>query len=447
MTDQLLAVGAAPPDRPALIFPEGTLSYGQLERAASAIAADLREGSRVAVWAASALETCVAMVAVLAAGAVAVPLNPRSGTRELAHMLSDSGPERVLVPPGAETPGELSEFGVRPVRLDVDAERVPAREVSPDAPGLIVYTSGTTGPPKGAVLSRRALAANLDALAAAWEWTRDDVLVHALPLFHAHGLVLGHARARCAAAARCRHLGRFSPEAVAGGLPRRRTMLFGVPTMYHRLAEAAEDDARRGQGARRAARLLVSGSAALPAGDHDAHPELTGQRVVRALRADRDADEHRRAATAEGPRRATSARRCRAWRCGWSTTPAQAIDGLGRRDHRRDGGARARTCSSSYLNRPEATAAALPRRLVPHRRPGHTRAATGSIRIVGRKATDLIKTGGYKVGAGEIEAALLEHPAVERGGGHRRARRRPGRAHRGLGRAARRGQPADGARS
>ena len=91
-------------DRPALIFPEGTLSYGQLERAASAIAADLREGSRVAVWGASALETCVAMVAVLAAGAVAVPLNPRSGARELAHMLSDWGPELVLVPPGAETP-------------------------------------------------------------------------------------------------------------------------------------------------------------------------------------------------------------------------------------------------------------------------------------------------------------------------------------------------------
>ena len=172
MTDQLLAVGAAPPDRPALIFPEGTLSYGQLERAASAIAADLREGSRVAVWGASALETCVAMVAVLAAGAVAVPLNPRSGTRELAHMLSDSGPELVLVPPGAETPGELSEFGVRPVRLDVDAERVPAREVSPDAPGLIVYTSGTTGPPKGAVLSRRRSSSNLDALADAWEWTQ-----------------------------------------------------------------------------------------------------------------------------------------------------------------------------------------------------------------------------------------------------------------------------------
>ncbi len=103
--------------RPALIFPEGSLNYGQLERAASAIAADLQEGSRVAVWGASALETCVAMVAVLAAGAVAVPLNPRSGARELAHMLSDSGPELVLVPPGAETPDELSGFGVRPVKL------------------------------------------------------------------------------------------------------------------------------------------------------------------------------------------------------------------------------------------------------------------------------------------------------------------------------------------
>ncbi len=112
---------------------------------------------------------------------------------------------------------------------------MPAREVSPDAPGLIVYTSGTTGPPKGAVLSRRALSSNLDGLAAAWEWSGEDVVAHALPLFHAHGLVLA-TLGPLRRGGTSRHLGRFSPEAVAAGLPQ-ATMMFGVPTMYGRLAD------------------------------------------------------------------------------------------------------------------------------------------------------------------------------------------------------------------
>ena len=123
MTDQLLAVGAAPPDGPALIFPQGTLSYGQLERAASAIAADLGRGRGCGLGRFGARN-------VRGDGGRARrrsgrrSANPRSGTRELAHMLSDP-PELVLVPPGAETPDELSGFGVLPVRLEVDAERVP----------------------------------------------------------------------------------------------------------------------------------------------------------------------------------------------------------------------------------------------------------------------------------------------------------------------------------
>ena len=64
-------------------------------------------------------------------------------------------------------------------------------EIAPERPALILYTSGTTGPPKGVVISRAALAAGIDALADAWAWTPDDVLVHGLPLFHVHGLVLG----------------------------------------------------------------------------------------------------------------------------------------------------------------------------------------------------------------------------------------------------------------
>ncbi|WP_239131948.1 AMP-binding protein, partial [Streptomyces griseus] len=137
---------------------------------------------------------------------------------------------------------------LRRVTVDARAAGAPAPDTAvgappagedPESPALIVYTSGTTGPPKGAVLPRRAVAASLDALEDAWGWTGDDVLVHALPLFHVHGLILG-VLGPLRRGGSVRHLGRFSPEGVARELASGGTMLFGVPTMYHRLAEALD---------------------------------------------------------------------------------------------------------------------------------------------------------------------------------------------------------------
>lgn len=114
-------------------------------------------------------------------------------------------------------------------RLDVDlddapdespdetagARAVPAADVGPEDPAFVVYTSGTTGPPKGAVLPRRAVTTTLDALAEAWQWTGDDVLVHGLPLFHVHGLILG-VLGPLRRGGSVRHLGRFSSRAWPG---------------------------------------------------------------------------------------------------------------------------------------------------------------------------------------------------------------------------------------
>jgi malonyl-CoA/methylmalonyl-CoA synthetase len=113
---------------------------------------------------------------------------------------------------------------------------------------LVIYTSGTTGRPKGVLLPARAIKTNLDALAEAWAWTARDTLTHALPIFHVHGLVLG-IFGPLRLGGHVHHLDRFTPQGVADALAGGATMLFAVPTMYHRLADEAERDPAVGGGA------------------------------------------------------------------------------------------------------------------------------------------------------------------------------------------------------
>jgi malonyl-CoA/methylmalonyl-CoA synthetase len=402
--------------RPALDFAGRRLTYGELAGAAGAVAARVGDrgrasSRRVAVWATPEPETAVAVVGVLAAGLCVVPLNPRSGDGELAHILADSGPDAVLAAPGAALPGPLD--GLE--RLDValgDRPVAPPPDASgPLDPALVVYTSGTTGPPKGAVIPRRALAATLDALAEVWAWTAEDVLVHALPLFHVHGLVLGVLGPLRRGGA-LRHLGRFDTAAVARELNAGATMLFGVPTMYHRIAESLAAEPELAKGLARA-RLLVSGSAALPVHDHERILAATGRRVV---------ERYGMTETLMN----TSVRLDAEPGAGTTGTVGLPLPGVELRLVDDDGAAlpaadgesvgeiqvRGPHLFTEYLGRPDATAAAFTH-------DGWFRTGDmavlepgGAVRIVGRRATDLIKSGGYKIGAGEIENALLEHPAV-----------------------------------
>ena len=394
-------------DREALRFGTSTLTYGELARLAGSYAAGLRGRTRVAVWATPTIETCVAVVSALVAGVPVVPVNPKIGERELAHIVADSAPELLLAAPDADLPAGLADLPRLPVHLQV-GEPVPLPpEPGPETPAFVVYTSGTTGPPKGVVLPRRAVTSNLDALAEVWEWTADDVLVHGLPLFHVHGLIIGVV-GPLRRGGTVRHLGRFTPRAAADALSAGATMMFGVPTMYHRLAQDCADDAGLAK-AIGGARLLVSGSAALPATDHQRIADATGQRVVEryglsetlmncSVRADGD----RRPGAVGLPLPGVSLRLVDD-----AGDPVDARDGetVGEIEVMGD------NLFAGYLNRPDATAAAM--------RDGWFRTGDmavrdpdGYVRIVGRRATDLIKSGGYKIGAGEIENALLEHPAV-----------------------------------
>jgi malonyl-CoA/methylmalonyl-CoA synthetase len=375
------------------------LTWQELHGAAGAVAEAVAGAERVAVWAVPSAETVVAVVGALVAGVPIVPLNPKLGERELEHVLGDSDPALVLA-----TPGEASAPG-RP-RLDVDLRATHDGPLPPpaddEAPAFVVYTSGTTGPPKGAVLPRRSVSSNLDALADAWAWTEEDVVVHALPLFHVHGLIIGMVGALRRGGIGW-HLGRFDPAEVADAFEHDATMLFAVPTMHKRLADAAQEDPRIAAALGRA-RLLVSGSAALPAREHERIERITGQKVVErygmtetlmntAIRADGD----RRPGTVGPP---------------LSGVELRLLEEPGDESGIGEILVRGPNLFLGYLNRPDATAEAVDADGWFHTGDIATIEDGGYVRIVGRRATDLIKSGGFKIGAGEIENALLEHPAV-----------------------------------
>lgn len=266
---------------------------------------------------------------------------------------------------------------------------------------MVIYTSGTTGPPKGAVISRAAVAADIDALATAWQWTPDDTLVHGLPLFHVHGLVLG-LLGSLRVGNRFIHTGRPTPQAYAEAAG---TLYFGVPTVWSRVV--ADPDSAR---ALARARLLVSGSAALPVPVFDALKALTGHAPVERYGCTETLITV--STRADGERRP-----------GWVGLP---LDGMQTRLVADDGSpvahdgetigalqVRTPTIFDGYLNRAEATAAAFD--ADGWYRTGDVAVIDdgGMHRIVGRESVDLIKSGGYRIGAGEIETVLLGHPGVE----------------------------------
>jgi malonyl-CoA/methylmalonyl-CoA synthetase len=266
----LLADGF-PADRakPAFLLSDGAeVSYGQLEAGAAAVAGHLvavgvQPGDRVGLQVEKSVEAVMIYLGVLMAGAVFLPLNPAYTPAEVAYFVGDAEPSAFIV--------DASEFMAEARKAKPLAEAVDRNDTQLAS---LIYTSGTTGRSKGAMLSHGALAANALALHQAWGFTSNDVLLHALPIFHVHGLFVA---LHCAflSGAPMVWLPKFDDAQVLAGLAR-STVMMGVPTFYTRLL--ANPEFTRERAAK--IRVFISGSAPLLESTFAEFEQRTGQRIL-----------------------------------------------------------------------------------------------------------------------------------------------------------------------
>lgn len=288
--DALFGAGRRTPERPCLLLDDATTwTYGDVdlraaELAGALLSAGVAAGDRVVVQVEKSADAVGLYLACLRSGAVYVPLNTAYTPDEVASFLVDAGAalfvgrddgDPVSVPPGCRHETLVADGTGSLQSMASGTDAVPA--VVPrhgDDPAAMLYTSGTTGRSKGAVLSCRNLVSNAVALHDTWRFAPDDVLLHVLPVFHVHGLFVALHCAFLAGAA-VRFHRRFDVGAVRADL-RRSTVLMGVPTQYHRLLQ----DADFGRDDCATMRLFTSGSAPLRASDHEEFAGRTGHRIV-----------------------------------------------------------------------------------------------------------------------------------------------------------------------
>lgn len=404
----------------ALEGPDGTLTYPRLLEQAARCATLLlagREtlaGQRVAFMVNPGPDYVVTLIGVWLAGGMAVPLRPGMPAPEVAFVLDDAEPVCLVV-------DEEAHLAVQPV---ADARRVAVVALSRltqvsqadslppvaiDTPALMLYTSGTTGRPKGVVHTHRSIAAQVTSLVEAWGWSEADRILLVLPLHHVHGIV----NVVCCSlwsGAVCEMADRFDAERVwerfaAGGL----SLFMAVPTIYFRLIsawEAADESTQRrwSDGARRL-RLMVSGSAALPISTLERWRKITGQLLL-----------ERYGMTEIGMGLSNTLDSRVAGSVGFPLPGVQAriVDDEGNEVEdddvpgellvRGDGVFR------EYWRREQATAEAFADEWF---RTGDVVARDhGRYRILGRASVDIIKSGGEKVSALEIEDLLRTHAAI-----------------------------------
>jgi malonyl-CoA/methylmalonyl-CoA synthetase len=406
--------------RTAIIASDGSYTYDQLDEASRRVAgallgdnADLNQ-TRIAFFVPPSFAYAAVQRGIWRAGGVAVPLAISHPPAELDYVIRDSGASVVVSDPASASLLTPIAKGARARFLTTSTAL--ASSMGDDLPHLgsnrramIIYTSGTTGRPKGAVSTHQNIGAQIASLVEAWRWTPSDRLLLTLPLHHIHGIINGLGSA-LAVRATCEILPAFDADIVWNRLASGEITVFtAVPTIYNRLiaswyAAPADVQRARSEGAR-GLRLMMSGSAALPVQTLERWREITGHTLL-----------ERYGMTELGM--ALSNPLAGERRPGFVGQPLPGVDVRLVDDDGRDVAegmpgeleVRGPAVCLEYWQRPDDTRDAF--------RDGWFRTGdvavweNGSYRLLGRSNVDIIKTGGYKVSALEIEEILRTHPAI-----------------------------------
>ncbi|MBM4280661.1 MAG: AMP-binding protein [Deltaproteobacteria bacterium] len=410
---------ALPHESVTLLTSERRVDHRQIAAASLRVARALRarglvRGDRVLWVVRSSVDAALVLAGALRAGLVVVPANAGYQEAELAHVLADSGANLIVV----EEPGPVVDAvaGDVPVLTCAALVRAEPDELDCGSAGevdvndglddsldddlaLLIYTSGTTGRAKGCGHTWRSLAAGVDALMQRWQVSPGDVVVHALPLFHVHGLCVALLGAWSAGAGTLL-LPRFSPEAVIDAVARGGTVLMSVPTMVHRLIQHLDQHPEDAAVLARL-RLWTCGSAALPAAQLSAVRDRTGVTILERYGMSETL------ITLSNP--LVGERRPGA--VGWP------LDGVEVRVVGDELWVRGPMVMKGYWRRPDAD-----RDVFVDDAAGGARwfktgdvvdvDGDGCVRVVGRASQDILKVGGYKLSAREIEDALAAHEDV-----------------------------------
>ena len=407
--------------RPAIIDIEGSHSYEQLLLRSQNIAANLLDGRadlkemRVAFLAPPGFEFVCVQWGIWLAGGIAVPLCVSHPLPEWEYTIADSQADIVVVHSDFSAKISCGIFGDHVRHVDTKeifaVSRYDLPTVSPNRRALIVYTSGTTGKPKGVVMTHHTIGNQITTLINAWEWRHDDYIVNVLPLHHLHGLINVVACALWIGAT-CEMHSKFDAKSVwQSFLSGRPTLFMAVPTVYIRMIRfwenASADQRQKMSEAAKKLRLTVSGSAALPVMIFRRWKEVTGQVFL-----------ERYGMTEIGMAISNPYRSER--RPGMIGIPLpgvqiRLIDETGKRIACDDVPGEIQVYSKSifqeYWNRPEETEGSFQGKWFKTRDIAVIQ--NHYYKILGRSSIDIIKSGGYKISALEIEEVLRDHSAIK----------------------------------
>jgi len=406
--------------RTAFRTPASDTAYAVLLQRSAAIAQALLAGGddleeeRIAFMLPAGAEYAAVQWGIWRAGGIALALNAGAAAGEIEHMLVTAGIRRVIVRgnPGAALAAACAALGVSCTELDAlqGAADGALPALGPERRAMIVFTSGTTSRPKGVVSTHGVIEAQIRTLVDAWEWQADDCIPLFLPMHHVHGIINVMSCALWSGAC-VEPFDGFRLDAVLGRVAAGAYSVFmAVPTVYVKLIQALEQMAAAERERVCAAfgrmRLMVSGSAALPANVHARWEELTGQRLLErygmteiGMALSNPLHGERRPGSVGLPLPGVAVKLV--------TEEGAELPG---EDEPGEIWVRGPGVFREYWNNPEATAQSF---VDGWFRTGDVAVRErGYYRIMGRQSVDIIKSGGYKISALEIENALLAHPAI-----------------------------------